>query len=153
MPAVWAARTLVLFGLLAAVFHFFGELAHDFRYLPQPVVNLSVDGAFRISSILLPQAGIHSGKDLEPFLNGLDGPDVEFALGDCIHHFLVKHKVADVLVRNHYTLFAGEPFGFADVEKALYLVVHTPDRLDLALLADRSGYCYTLLQAAPRLLR
>ena len=146
MPAVRAARTLVLFGLFAAVFHFFAELAHDFRDLPQPVVNLPVEGALRISSIFLPQAGIHSRKNLKPFVNALDGPDVEFTLGDCIHHFLVEHQVANVLVRNHYALFAGEPFGFADVEKALYLVVHTTDRLDLALLAYRSGYGDTLLQ-------
>ena len=146
MPAVRAARPFIFFGLFAVAFQFFGELADDFRNLFQPVVNFPVDGALRITSILLELARIDSRKDFQAFLNRGDRPDVEFAFGDCIYYFLVKHQVADVLVRNHDALFAGESFGFADVEKALDLVVHAPDRLDLTLLADRSRYGYTLFQ-------
>src|SRR5208283_3401964 len=135
MPAMRASSaTFILFGLFAPVFQFFGELAHDFRNLLQPVVNFPVDGALRITSILLKIARINSRKDFKAFLDRGDGPDVELAFGDCVYYFLVKHQVADVFMRNHDALFACESFGFADVEKALDLIVHSPYRLDLTPL-------------------
>ena len=75
-----------------------------------------------------------------PSSTDLDRVDVELPFGHGLHDVLPQHQVLDVLVGHDDALGAGDPLGPADVEEPFDLLVDAPDRLDLALLVDRTGH-------------
>src|SRR5207302_5662468 len=75
-----------------------------------------------------------AGEDLDAFVRGAHGPNVEAALADGVDDLFAEHEVADALVGDDDPLAAGEALGLADVVEALDLLVHAADGLDLAHL-------------------
>ena len=65
--------------------------------------------------------------------------NVKLALGGRLTHFGTQHRVADIAVRDNHTLLAAQATCPADVKKSLDLFIHPANRLNLAMLIDRSG--------------
>jgi hypothetical protein len=66
-----------------------GILTHCLGHLTQALVHQVADRPFFETAILLPLAGRDPCQDLNPFIDGLDRPDVEVAGLNGLNYFLL----------------------------------------------------------------
>src|SRR5208283_5438549 len=113
---------------------------YNFKYLLQPVVHFSKNGALRIGAILLLMSSALSGENLDSLFYRGNRPDVKTPAFYRIDYFLIEHEISHVLFGNHNSLAARKSLILTDVEEPFDLVVYPAYRLDFPFLADRSGH-------------
>src|SRR5512143_635658 len=109
------------------------------RHLPEPLVYQETECALGPGPVRPALARGEPGQDLKRLVHGPDRVDPELPLSHGSDHFLLEHEVLHIELRDDHALVAREPPVLAYAEEPFDLLVHTADRLDLALLADRAG--------------
>src|SRR5712671_5272646 len=84
-------------------------------------------------------SGLHAGENFDAFLDPSNGQDLKFPGGDRADHVVPQHQIFNIFGRNHDALAPGKSLHAADVVETFDLLINSADRLDFAMLADRSS--------------
>ncbi len=112
------------------------------QFLLHPIV----DRTLRINTVAISCAGGNSGQHFDPFIDACSRRRYEtcrrFHRRDDV---AAQHQIAQVGARNHHALAPRQTFQPADIVVAFDFLIDAADRLNLAVLIDRTGHGDALL--------
>jgi hypothetical protein len=88
-----------------------------------------IHGAVRIVAFFIALTRLKSGEQLDSLIDGLDGIYMESPGGDGVNHIQPKHEIVYIRSGNQDSLISRKTSGFAQIEEALDLLVHSADGL------------------------
>ena len=92
-----------------------------------------------VNAVGIALPGLHAGENFDAFLDPGNGQNLKFSGGDGADYVVPQHQIFNIFGRNHDALAPGKSFHSADIVEAFDLLINSTDRLDFAVLADRSG--------------
>jgi hypothetical protein len=110
-----------------------------FGQLDQPNLDALIDASKRELTFDVAISRRKSGQNLDPLVDTPNRKYPKLAGGNCLDNVTSQHEMPDIGGWNQDSLIAGQSTTPAEIEITLDLFVDTPDRLNFAVLIDRSG--------------
>jgi len=82
-----------------------------------------INRSFLEGPVSFPPAGIDTGQDFDPFIEGLHLPDVELAFSNGLYNLLFEHEILFMAYRDDHPWSPVNPFVLQVSKKAFNLLI------------------------------